>query len=209
MEFVLQTLTQCSSPWGVVPFGGVEKFWPRMTDFGLKNCVFDLKTLSRHNSAPSWSWDFKLEHNVLHHMKKCLSWIGGGGCYAWLILGLKLLITYFERKTWLFRCAHFPLGVLQETVRPVLWYACAYKNKIILWKTLRGLYLIWNLLVFIMIWSCLKDLDVFFKFEGVYFPSNNYTYTYYSSSKTLSRHNSAPFWSWNFKLGHNVLHHEE
>ena len=37
-----------------MPFGGVEKFSLRMTDFGSKNNVFDVKTLSGHNLAPFW-----------------------------------------------------------------------------------------------------------------------------------------------------------
>ena len=50
-----------------------------MTDFGLKNCVFDLKTLSRPCSFTFGSLDFKLEHNMLHHDRWCFYWLAEGG----------------------------------------------------------------------------------------------------------------------------------
>ena len=52
---------------GDVPFRGVENFWLRMTDFGAKNYVFDVRTLSGYISATFLSWDFIFGHNVLHH----------------------------------------------------------------------------------------------------------------------------------------------
>ena len=59
--------TQCASALGVEHFGGVKNSWHRMTDFGLKNYVVDVKTLSDHNSAPFWSWNFIFGHNVVQH----------------------------------------------------------------------------------------------------------------------------------------------
>ena len=52
LELGLHLWTQCASALGVEHFGGVKNFWLRMTDFGLKNYVIDVKTLSDHNSAP-------------------------------------------------------------------------------------------------------------------------------------------------------------
>ena len=52
MEYGLEILTQCASPLGVVPSGGADYFLIRMTDFGAKNCVFELKTLSLYISSP-------------------------------------------------------------------------------------------------------------------------------------------------------------
>ena len=58
-----------------MPFGGVDNFWLRMTDFGLKNHVFDVKTLSDDISAPF----FELGLHLWTHCALALGAVPFGG----------------------------------------------------------------------------------------------------------------------------------
>ena len=54
-----------------IVFFGVRKCWLCLTDFGLENYVFYLKTLFGYILAPFQSLDFIFGHNVLQH---CFLW---------------------------------------------------------------------------------------------------------------------------------------
>ena len=64
-----------------------------MTDFGSKNYVFDVKTLSGYISAPFLSWNFIFGHNALQHLELCL--LGG-------VVNFWLCMTDFGLKNYVF-----------------------------------------------------------------------------------------------------------
>jgi len=54
LELGLHLWTQCASALGVVPFGGVDNFWLRMTDFGVKTMFLTLKLCQAISQAKNF-----------------------------------------------------------------------------------------------------------------------------------------------------------
>ena len=144
-----------------------------MTNFGLKNCFLEVKTLSHHNSAPFWSWDFIFGHNVLHHQEYCLLGVSKNFNPCMADFGLKNCLL--ELKT-----------LSRHNSAPFWSWDFMFGHNVLHHQEycLLGMSKIFSpCMADFRIKNCLLEL------------------------KTLSCHNSTPFWSWDFKFEDNVRRH--